>query len=144
MAKSYRDLAARSRANWTPEAYAVHAAAGKSFEEDVDALKVISSDFARLERTFEGDPLVIVEVEEREGREPLRTPILTNGKSVRFVAEPNPGHPGVYSVRIFTAKGARGLLLRSRRSIELSGLADGRSLLISVDPETDELLFTER
>ena len=35
MAKSYRELAARSKADWTPEVHAVHAAAGSAFRTEM-------------------------------------------------------------------------------------------------------------
>lgn len=99
----------------------------------------------RLELPFEGNTLVVTKLSEREDHpNPLREVLLSNGRSIRLVAVSEPSYPGNYSVSIHTAKGARTVIVNPRVSLEISGLENGAKALVSVDPESHELLIHRR
>ncbi len=99
----------------------------------------------RIELPFEGSPLVVTKLSERENSpNPLREVILSNGRSIRLVAVGEPDYPGNYTVAIHTSKGSRTVIINSRVSLELSGLEHGAVAVVSVDSESGELLINRR
>lgn len=96
----------------------------------------------RIELPFEGSPLVVTKLSQRENHpNPLREVLLSNGRSIRLVAVSEPNYPGNYTVAIHASKGARTVIINSRVSLELSGLDHGAVAVVSVDPESGELLI---
>lgn len=95
----------------------------------------------KIELHFEGDEKVTaVKLTERAGQGPLREMLLSNGKgSFKIVAHSDTAYPGTYRLMLYTAKGAKGILVSSDTSLELSTVDGGATALISVDAETDAL-----
>ena len=95
----------------------------------------------KFELIFEGNPLIITKLVDRQDASPLREVLLSNGRQIRLVATKEPHYPATYSVSIHTGKGARSFIMSPRVRIELTGLERGARALISVDTETEELII---
>lgn len=97
-----------------------------------------------LDTTLEGTPLVITKFTEFRDGKLQQESLLRNGDKIRLVVTVNELRPEVYAVEIFTGKDKRFFSISSPTWLTFTGLLNGGDASLSVDVDTNELVFKIR
>jgi hypothetical protein len=106
--------------------------------------KPVTPEFKVLDTTLSGAPLVFTKLVESADGWIRDEPVLTTAEEVRLTVTATEGERGTYFVELTTPKGHRGFVVSTAIWLNFSGLPSDGGGSLSVDGDTEELVFRIR